>query len=562
MKELRDNTPEPTVPSEADVVIVGGGPVGSALAIELSLRGIKPVIVERREEIRTDNVRARNTSVRTLETCRKWGIAQRFRDARTLPEEWHKGMIVRNRIDGWDLCPPIFGGRPIWTPFADWWEIGAEAPEDMPQYVLNRVFRERALELGADLRRGFEVEGLTQDESGVDLTVRSIADGSTHSIRAGYVVGCDGGRSVVRRSVGIDQIETEPVGRLINFVFDFPDAWEQLGVDPGVLIFVLNGETSGLITPYDGDRWRVGIGPVPVDLDLSTYDMVAETRKFIGKDVEIEAVSYTTHLIQKRIAETRRKGRVLIAGDAAQAFPPHLGQNLNTGVGDAVALGWMLAGVVKGWASDSLLDAYSRERTGISHMLADASLAIDAGSTEVWRELASDPALEEDTPAGGAARERVGRGIENVMGGGADGLVYDHRFTDSPLVVGQGEEGPVFDPQRYQPSSVPGHRAPNVWLGEGHENPLIDLFGLDFTLISQGAPGEAAAFADEFRRAGVPLEVVSIEDERVRRLYPRNLTLIRPDRIVSWRGDRVPSDSQEVIDRVRSVDAGKVAVAA
>jgi 2-polyprenyl-6-methoxyphenol hydroxylase-like FAD-dependent oxidoreductase len=561
MTDTRDSSLDLTVPREADVVIVGGGPVGSALAIELALRGIRPVIVERRNRIQTENVRARNTSIRTLETCRKWGIADRFRAARTLPREWHTGMIVRNRIDGWDLCPPIFGGRPIWTPFAEWSEIGAEAPEDLPQYVLNRVFRERAEELGADLRRGFEVEELAQDGDGVDLTVRSVADDSTHRIRAKYVVGCDGGRSVVRRSVGIEQIETEPVGRLINFVFEFPNAWEQLGVDPGVLIFVLNGETSGLITPYDGDRWRVGIGPVPVDLDLSGYDLIAETKKFIGKDVDIEAVSFTTHLIQKRIAETRRKGRVLIAGDAAQAFPPHLGQNLNTGVGDAVSLGWMLAGVLNGWAPEGLLDVYSEERIGISHMLADASLAIDAGSTEVWRELASDPNLEEDTPEGALARERVGQGINDVMGTGADGLVYDHRFTESPVVIGDGESGPAFDPLRYQPSSVPGHRAPNVWLSDDLEHPLIDLFGLDFTLISQGDPAEAARFAEAARAEGIPLEVVEIADERVRDLYPRDLTLIRPDRIVAWRADRVPADPKELISRIRSAGSDQLVAA-
>jgi len=558
MDSSKQISPAATLPDSADVVIVGGGPVGSALAIELGLRGIKPLILERRDEIQTQGVRARNMSVRTLELCRKWGIVDEFRGAKTLPDEWHRGMIVRTRMAGFDLCEPIGAGRPTWSPAADWKQIASEGPQDLPQYEVNRVFRERAIALGADLRTGFEVEGLTQDEDKVTLSVRSKADGSTSELKARYVIGCDGGRSIVRGAVGIEQIETEPVGRFFNFVFRFPDAFEQLGIEPGVLFFIYNRETNGLISPYDGDLWRVGIGPVPVDRDPGEFDLIAETQKFMGLDVEIEAIHCTTHLVQKKVVETRHRGRVLLAGDAAQAFPPHLGQNLNTGVADAVTLGWTLAGVIQGWAGPGVLEAYSLERNSVAHMLADASLAIEAGSTEIANSIGDIKELEVDDEAGAAARAGVGRRINAVLGGGADGLLFDHRLDDSPIVVTDERKGPAFDPGTYQPSSAPGHRAPHVWLAP--DDPLSDHFGLWFTLLVQQAePGEVQILAAAAGEAGVPLEVLSVAHPAVAELYTDRLTVIRPDRVVAWRGNAAPANPAELFDKIRAAERQAVA---
>jgi 2-polyprenyl-6-methoxyphenol hydroxylase-like FAD-dependent oxidoreductase len=545
-----------TLPDEVEVLVSGGGPVGSALAIELSRRGVRPLVLERRAEVQTANVRARNISVRTMELCRRWGVAGTFRSARTLPGDWHRGMIVSTRVAGYELCPPVYGDRPIWTPHAPWHEIAAEPPLDLPQYHVNRILRDRGLALGARLALGWEVESVEQDTSGVTVGVRHLADGRLQYVRAGYVVGCDGARSAVRRSAGIAQHETEPQGRMLNVTFRFPDGFTALGVRPGVLFNVFNGDVSGLISPYEKEWWRVGIGPIPLDTDVTGLDLRDQIRRYLGFDADIDSISYTSHVVQKRLVSTYRLGRVLVAGDAAVAFPPHLGQNLNTGVADAATLGWILAAVVQGWGGDGLLDGYAAERRTTSERLADATLAASTGWKAIGERLRAEPALEDDTPEGAQIRAAVGREIAALLGSGADGLLFDHRHATSPIVVPDGTAPPPFDPARYRPAALAGHHAPLVWLGE--DDPLSDHFGTWFTLLDFGARDrDVEAIAQAAFRAGLPLTVLEVTDPEARARYDTQLVLVRPDHLIAWRGNTAPSDPRALMDTVRGAAADR-----
>jgi 2-polyprenyl-6-methoxyphenol hydroxylase-like FAD-dependent oxidoreductase len=540
-------------PARADVLIAGGGPVGSALALELASRGVRPLIVERRTTIQTENVRARNISVRTLELCRRWGVAQAFRDAQTLPPAWHRGTIVATRVAGRELCPPLGVGRPTWSPAVPWQQLASEPPQDLPQYHVNRILRERALELGARIALGWEVLAVEQDDDGATVQVGG-PEGERRAVRAQWVIGSDGGRSAVRRSAGVEQVQSEPLGRYHNFVFRFPDGFARMGVEPGVLFMVFNREVHGLIAPFEPDLWRVGVGPVPVGETLSQEQLLDAARAYlgVGADVELEPVSVSTHLVQKRVAETLRRGRILLVGDAVQAFPPHLGQNLNSGVAGAAMLGWTLAAVLQGWGGDALLDAYAHERAAVAHLLADATMASAAGMAGLRDRLRALPELEQDGPAGDAARRALGAELQALLSGGSDGVVYDHRFPDSPIVVAQ-EEGPPappFDPARVRPSATPGHRAPHLRLQDG--TPLSDRFGPWFTLLDLGAdPAEAAAIAGAAEAAGVPLSILPIAEPAVRAVYELPLVLVRPDQVVAWRGIGAPGDLPGLIDAIR-----------
>lgn len=545
------------LPTEVDVLIAGGGPVGSALATALGHHGVAALAIERRAEIQTQTVRARNISVRTLETARRWGIAGRFREARTLPDAWHRGYVIVTRVGGHEIGS-AYADRPTWTPNAHWHEIAAEPPQDLPQYQVNRLFRERALQLGARVLTGWEIEGVEQDADGVTAAVRDLADDRLHEIRARWVAACDGARSAVRRSVGIQMRATEPQGRMLNVNFRLPRAFEQLGVRPGVNFMVYNQDVSGICHPYDGDWWRVGIGPLPVDVEPEDVDLEAEIRKFFAVPVEIDSISYSAHLLQKRIAETYRRGRVLLAGDSAVAFPPHLGQNLNTGVADAVVLGWTLAAVVQGWGGDALLDAYAVERQEAAHRLADASLETSQDHLDVVRRLHESDALEDDTPEGDAQRDGLGRDIARLMGSYPDGLVFDQRHVASPIVVGDGTPSPPFDPVRVQPAAVAGHRAPHVWLREG--DPLSDHFGRWFTLLDLGAePVDVAVIAQAAAVADVPLTVLEVAHPGARAAYAATLVLVRPDHLVAWRGEAAPDDPDALLATVRGAVATAIA---
>ena len=541
------------LPAEVDVLIAGSGPVGSALATSLAHHGVTPLVLERKPEIQTQTVRARNISVRTLETARRWGIAHRFREARTLPDAWHRGYVIVTRVGGHEMAS-AYADRPTWTPNAEWHELAAEPPQDLPQYQVNRIFRERALQLGARVLTGWEITGIDQDEAGVTATVRYLPDDTLHQVRAKYVAACDGGRSVVRRDAGIVMLETEPQGRMMNVNFRMPGAFEQLGVRPGVNFMVFNQEVSGICHPYEADWWRLGLGPLPVGVDPEDVDLDSEIRKFFGVPVEIDSISYSSHLTQKRIAETYRSGRVLLAGDSAVAFPPHLGQNLNTGVADAVTLGWTLGAVVHGWGGDALLDAYASERQEAAHRLADASLQTSEGIIDVVRRLHEADDLEDDTPQGEARRRDLGRDIAALMGAYPDGLVFDQRHIDSPIVVGDGTPSPTFDPERVQPAALAGHRAPHVWLRDG--DPLSDHLGRWFTLLDFGADAaDVSAIARAAVRADVPLTVVEVGHAGARELYAAPLVLVRPDHVVAWRGSSAPQDPDVLIATVRGAVA-------
>lgn len=532
------------LPDAVDVLVAGAGPVGSALALDLAHRGVSALVLERRDSIGTANVRARNISVRTMELARRWGIADRFRVVQTLPGAWQRGIIICTRVSGPELAPAVYRDEPIWTPHVPWHQLSAEPPQDLPQYHVNRILRERALELGARVVTGWEVTAVEQTAHEAVVTAEHLATGELKTVRARYVVGCDGGRSAVRRSAGIAMLTESAHGRMLNVSFRFPHAFDRLGVRPGINFMVFNQEVHGLAHPYEPDWWRIGMGPIPLAEDLSALDLRHEIARYLGIDAEaagISDISYTEHLVQKRVAETYRRGRVLLAGDAAVAFPPHLGQSLNTGVADAVTLSWMLAGILAGWAGEDVLDGYAAERAETSHRLADASMAASDGTTELFKLLAEADHLEEDSAEGAAERAEIGARAAALLGCGADGLIFEHRHHASPVVVPDEEDAPPFDPARYQPWARAGHQAPHVWLADG--DPLVDHLGRWFTLLDTGADeNDVTVIAAAAARAGVPLTVLRAANARVREVYDRPLVLVRPDLLIAWTGSHAQPD--------------------
>jgi FAD binding domain-containing protein/aromatic ring hydroxylase-like protein len=270
----------------------------------------------------------------------------------------------------------------------------------------------------------------------------------------------------------------------------------------------------------------------------------------------------------------------LLAGDAAHLFPPHLGQNLNVGIGDAADLGWKLAAVVSGWGGRGLLDSYTAERRPIAARTALASAAVargwghdrppaDAaaarppgpaaalaeGPAEAWRIVRQEGIPDGEDEDARRRRRALGRRLYELVRQRTYGIVLDERYDHSPLVVADGTPAPPWSEAGYQPSARPGHRAPHAFLPDG--TALYDLFGTGFTLLDLGAaPADVQGIEKAAADRGVPLRTVVIgavtpDPAPAAARYGRRLVLVRPDQHVAWRGDRAPADPAGLIDTVR-----------
>jgi FAD binding domain len=232
-------------------------------------------------------------------------------------------------------------------------------------------------------------------------------------------------------------------------------------------------------------------------------------------------------------------------------FPPYLGQNMNTGLDDAVNLGWKLAAVLHGWGGSVLLDSYSEERRPIGWRNSYASVETSQILARGQAFLAREGIPGGESPAAVRSRQRLGERLYDLcyQEWNTSGVVLDQRYTSS-VIAKDDSVPPIYDGARYQPSAKPGHRAPHFQVGPG--TPLLDRLGHGFTLLDLGAPegateGLTKAAADK----GVPLELVAHRDPQLAALYGAPLVLVRTDQHVAWRGERPPADPKRLIDKVR-----------
>ena len=541
---------------ETDVLIVGAGPVGCALAVDLRLRGVRCAIVERDEGISYD-MRAMNNSMRTMEHMRQWGIAERIRRCSRVPPEFRHDLVFATALHGHELGVfRAYGFRP-----EDARELASEPAMPMSQKYTARVLRARAQELGCPVHAGWQFSDLEQSPRGVSVRIApTAAPDASQTISASYVVGCDGGRSSVRASVGIPMTGAGALGKHVHAVVGCPALLEDLSVSAGCFYVLFNPEVGGLVLPSDVDEFNLHLAGYDPDEEITAEELASKARLVIGRDVEVEIKRVSPYLIHELTAETYRRGRVLIAGDACHLFCPFGGFNMNTGIGDAANLGWKLAAVLAGWGGDALLDSYTDERRPI------AMANCEAASVNVRALVGSiGRVLEEGIPDGDEeARRRLGQRLyeETYSEWNTHGIVLDQRYTDSPVIVDDDSDAPAWDVTIYSPLAKPGHRLPHAWLAE--DVSLYDRLGAGLTLLDCGAsPAALDAFRGAASARGVPLEVLPISDSRLAARYGGPLVLVRPDQHVAWRGTQPPADADRLIDLVRGAGAnGRDSVAA
>jgi len=527
------------------VLIVGGGPVGLGLAIDLGWRGIRCLLVEQGDGS-IAHPRANAENARTMEFFRRWGIADAVREAGT-PEDYPHTVLYLTALTGFEIARierPGHGGR---APSA----VSPERPQRCNQLWLDPILRARAEGFpGVEVRLNCRFEAFEQNDDGVVATVHDLATGKRQRVAADYLVACCGGHSSIPKTLGIGMQGNPTLEYNLNIFFRTPALWEQHDKGKAALHFF--ADAQGIwrtLVQLDGrELWRLTLNGKSYFDNAETLDASRFIAGVVGKPVPHEVVSALRWIARDLVADRYRMGRVFLAGDAAHQNTPSGGFGLNTGMGDAADLGWKLAAVIEGWGGSGLLDAYERERRPVAERIVKQA----AGNFMRDRRRPSHPKIAEDSAEGARARRDMGEAIVAsqtsvyLTDGTALGYVYD----PSPICWADGTPPPQHSIREYRPTTRPGARAPHAWLPDGRST--LDLYGRGFVLLRlrDDAPDEAA-LASAFACRGVPLAVETIEEESIAELYECRLVLVRPDGHVAWRGDAVPADPPAVVDVVR-----------
>ena len=527
------------------VLVVGGGPVGLALAGDLGWRGIACTLVEQSDgsiyQPRMDLV-----GIRTMEFCRRWGIVPAV-EGSPYPRDYAQDNIYLTSLTGYELGRERFPGIGQAPPPKESPQRRERCPQNMFDPIL-RAFA--ASQNNAALRYRTRLISFTQTADLVTAMVENAETGAREEILARYIVGCDGARSLVRETLGIAMQGNPVLTYTTNVIFRCPQllslhdkgkAYRHIFIGP-------EGTWSTIVAINGRDEWRFSIIGGSEQRDYTTDDIKAAIRRAVGRDFEFEILSVLPWVRRELVAERYRGGRGFIAGDAVHVMSPTGGFGMNTGIQDVVDLSWKLAATIEGWGGDRLLDSYSIERQPIgTRNVTEAS-----GNLRRMLSVPPHPDLLDDTPQGAATRDKVGREFSETIRREwfTLGANLGYRYENSPICWPDGSAAPPDDPRVYVPTARPGHRAPHAFLADGRST--LDLFGRGFALIGFGADAaEAAPFLEAAKKRNLPLTFAAITEPHIATLYERRFVLVRPDGHVAWRGDHMPEDALCVIDVVR-----------
>jgi 2-polyprenyl-6-methoxyphenol hydroxylase-like FAD-dependent oxidoreductase len=541
-------------PITRPVGIIGAGPVGLTLALDLASRGIRTILLEQRRAYEVPSVKCNHISSRTMEIFRRLGIVATIRNA-GLPGDYPNDVVVRTRATGFELTRiPIPCREQRYTatggPDTDW-------PTPEPAHRINQIYFEPLLFRRAAETPGIEIlsrtryESHIQHEDRVVITARDLETQRELRVECEYLIGCDGGRSDVRRQIGAKLQGDDVIQRVQSTYFRAPDLIHRIP-KPAWMSYLYAPERAGNLVAIDGrERWLLHNYLLPHEPDFESVDRDQAIRCLLGVDAsfQYELLTREDWVGRRLIADTFRDRRVFICGDAAHLWVPYAGYGMNAGIADAMNLSWMLAAHIKGWAPAAILDAHEKERRPT---VEEVSLFVAKHAKGAITERTTLPAdIEADTPAGAASRARVGEAAYklHVQQFACAGLNYGYAYKESPLISFDGEAAPPWSMRDYIPSTVPGCRTPHLWLADGRS--LYDAMGPEYTLLRFTREVDVSALMDAAAERGVPLTLLDVEPREGMAPYRHSLLLSRPDFHVAWRGDRLPSDPRALIDLIR-----------
>jgi 2-polyprenyl-6-methoxyphenol hydroxylase-like FAD-dependent oxidoreductase len=524
------------------VLIVGGGPIGLALAADLGRRGIGALLIERRND-KVGTARMLEVGTRTMEFCRRLGVAEQVRNW-GFPYHYNLDTVFVTNLES----PEIGRVRNPSLGACSASRFSPERARPCPQTWFDPILQRSARSYPTiELRYETELETFVQDGDAVLATVRDQNSGRRTLIRCSYLVGCDGSESRTRELLGIQMRGRRQIDLTINAYVRIPDFLSLHHTKQAFrYVFVGPEGTWSFLTMIDGkDLYRLQILGLDSE-SVARVNVDAMVRRCFGRAVHYTLEETVVWARKMMIADRFMDGRVLLAGDACHVHPPNGGLGMNTGLQDSFDLSWKLAATLQGWGGSGLLDSYEYERRPASSRATEVSLLNYGRLTE----SSAHPDLEAPTAAGRAARHEVGERLvrANEKSWQPPGVHLGYVYDPSPIVVPDDTPGPEDDTFGYVPTTYPGARAPHHWLAT--DLSTIDLFGDGFVLV-RFDDRSTTAIENAARTRGVPLKVETIVSPDVAALYERPLVLVRPDGHVAWRGDALPDNCLELIDIVR-----------
>src|ERR1700710_1442000 len=473
--------------TEADVLIVGAGPVGLTLAIDLAWRGIDGAVVETRSRAAPPEPKCKHVAARPMEILRRLGVAGKVRDA-GLPADYPHDISYRTTFTGQELTRIRIPCRRDRFTMTDGPDCNWPTPE--PPHRINQIFLEPILfeHAAAQARirivNRTSVEDVTIEDTSASVGLPDLETGNVRRVSCRYLIGCDGARSIVRKAIGAELTGDAIIQRVQSTYIRAPGLIDRQQSASAWGTGSINPRRSGMVYAIDGrERWLVHNYMRPGETDFEAVDRDGCLRAIlgVGDSFNYEIISKEDWYGRRLIANKFRDRCAFIVGDAAHIWVPYAGYGMNAGIADAMNLSWLLAAHLQGWAPPSILDAYEAERWPITSQV--SKFAMSHAEAEIRRRSAVPPDIEQEGAQGELARQQVGQlAYEiNVQQYACAGLNFGTYYDRSPIIAYDGSDHPAYTMDGYTPSTVPGCRTPHIRCGDGRS--LYDAMGPEFTLL-------------------------------------------------------------------------------
>ncbi len=536
---------------DCEVLIVGAGPVGVTLALDLASRGVSVAVVEERYRGEPPSVKCNHISSRSMEVFRRLGVAQDIRNA-GLPADYPHDASHRTTTTGIELSRitiPSRAGRHTDIQGPDtWW------PTPEPPHRVNQIFFEPILIEHAYAQPNIRMLNrtrfltLSQNDEGVVADLSDLDEDRKFTLKARYLVGCDGGRSAIRKMIGAQFVGDAVVQRVQSTYIRAPRLIGMMQALPAWAMMSFNPRRSGNVYAIDGrETWLVHnyLNADETDFDSIDRDWAIRTILGVGPDFQYEVIKKEDWIGRRLVADKLRDRRVFICGDAAHIWVPFAGYGMNAGIADAANLAWLLAAHIRGWAAEAILDAHEAERLPITEQV--SHYAMNHAMQLAARRGAIPDDIEEPGQEADRSRSAFGQMLYdlNVRQYCCAGLNFGYYYDRSPIIAYDDEAAPSYSMSEFESSTVPGCRAPHFWLDDGRS--LYDVMDTGFALLRLDSAADVAPLTRAAQERGIPVQVIDVAPETAGPAYRQRLVLVRPDQHVAWRGNELPARPDDLL---------------